>query len=403
MTDRNSSPKPTLPERSMQRLLKLVQEKRASHIHFEPAPGGTRVRVRADGVLLDIGPRLARDLVRAIKYAAGMDPEDTERPQDGILRTRWEDDQVVFDVKTAPCSTGERLTLERMTGQLVEPDLDRLGLGLPQLGALRDAILRQSGLILVAGPTGSGKNTTVYGALSRLAAAGRSVATIEWVWWRSLPGVQHAVVDRDAGYDFASALRAYCASGIDVAYTREMEVDQGVLEAAARAVENGMLVFGAIHTLDAPSTLYRLERMGLERWRILQTVTLVVAQRLLRRLCFFCSIEVRHPPAALERLGLRLDGSSGAAIRGPRGCQACAKTGYNGKVLVAETLTMDDSVKEAFLVSRRSQDVKGVLVKKGVPTLRQAALARVLEGATSVEEALQNTPDDGPDGVLACG
>jgi type IV pilus assembly protein PilB len=262
------------------------------------------------------------------------------------------------------------------------------------MDAYRQAtLLATSGLVILNGPTGSGKNSTSYATLRALAKQGRSLATAEWSEWGELiPGVNHVVVNHEIGVTFASCIRQFRRSDLDAAYIREM-LDFETAEQVIRAVvENNMLVLVCMNVKDSVSTLFRLKNMGIEPWLVSASVTLAQAQRVLRKLCPECKLEAKIPAKVLIEAGCPPDEAENLRAFRPGGCSFCRHSGYRGTLMVAESMPFTASLQESFLSGRSEDELDHLATKLGFERLRRSALNRLREGQTSLDEVLLRTP-----------
>lgn len=372
----------------------------ADWLHVEPDGRKLRIRMRVDGALRIGQPppiKLAGPLLRWFKDRAGLDLDEERLPQMGTFQIQLKDRARHVRVETVPSLGGEKLVLRfdapepwRVRG------LDELDMGEKALADFKAVIARRRGLVLFSGPTNSGKNTSCYAALGALDREALSVSSVEVAARSRLPGIHQSLVNEAIGWTQAAALRAMLRTDVDVAYVREL-MDLETAHLAVRMALKGGLVLSTLHTYDAPSTFLRLIDMGLEPWLALDSVVLVVAQRLLPRLCPACRAPDSPPRAALLDAGLRPAQLADARICQPAGCPECDDTGWKGQVLVTEHLNMLEpttswSISQPVLDRAPPHTVRSSAIAAGMRTLREAALARVLQGETTLSEALIATP-----------
>ncbi|ABX16502.1 type II secretion system protein E [Burkholderia multivorans ATCC 17616] len=369
----------------------------ASDIHIEPFEGGWRIRLRIDGVLHEHGrpPVHLRDaLVTRIKVLARMDIAERRLPQDGRLRialgggTRGD-----YRVSSLPTLFGEKLVLRRL--ETLPPDLTLAALGFDaqQARAMEAAIRAPHGLVLVTGPTGSGKTLSLYCALQMLDRDAHNVCTVEDPAEIQLDGINQVGVAEKAGLTFATALRALLRQDPDVIMVGEIR-DAETADVAIKAAQTGHLVLSTLHTNDAPAAIARLLDIGVAPYNLAAALRLVTAQRLVRRLCIGC-LEPSDAPAAL----LRDAGCDAPALESgwrpfvARGCAACHGIGYRGRIGLHQTMPVSSRLAECIVARASVGELARCAAAEGVRTLRDAALARVRDGTTSVAEALAATPN----------
>jgi general secretion pathway protein E len=365
----------------------------ASDVHLEPREGRVAVRVRVDGVLRDVlAPPLALHpaLVSRIKVMAGLDIAERRLPQDGRIRVRVAGHDVDVRVSCVPTAFGERVVLRLLDRATALRDLETLGLA-PDLVARVERLLGHThGILLVTGPTGSGKTTTLYAALRRLATGERNVLTIEDPVEYQLPGIAQMAVQPRIGLDFAAGLRAILRQDPDVILVGEIR-DHETVEIALQAALTGHLVFSTLHTNDAPAAVTRLLDMRVEPFLIASAVRAVVAQRLVRRLCTSCAVEATPDAAEREALAPAVP----ARVRRPGpGCAACRGTGWRGRVAVAELLPFGDGIRPLVMARADASAIRRQAIRDGLVPLRDDGLAKVRAGVTSVAEVLRVTRED---------
>jgi len=372
----------------------------ATWMHIEPDGQRLRIRMRVDGELRVGQPppvKLAKPLVGWFKERAGLDPSEARLPQLGGFEMTIGGRQRYVRVETIPSMDGEKLVLRfddpepwRIRG------LDELGLGEKALTDLKAAMDKRRGLVLFAGPTNSGKNTTCYAMLGAMDREKLVVASVESAARSPLQGVHQSVVDEKLGWNQAAALRTLMRMDVDVVYTQEL-TDFETTELAIRMAIRGQLVLSTIHTSDAPKAIQRLVHMGFEPWQALDSVAMVVAQRLLPRLCTACKAPADVPRQALLDAGLRPDAPVLPRIYKPVGCDVCDDTGWRGQVLVEEHLNMREpttawSISQLVMAHASPQAVRSAAIAAGMRTMREAALMQVCDGETTLSEALIATP-----------
>ncbi|MBE3574573.1 MAG: type II/IV secretion system protein [Firmicutes bacterium] len=353
-------------------ILSEAVQRRASDVHIEPLERGMRVRLRVDGVLYDMTPpprRLYLGIVSRLKIMAGLDIAEKRLPQDGRIRIRLLGREMDLRVSTLPVMHGESVVLRLLDRDAGLLDLASLGLSVDGEHLFRQTLTLGHGIILVTGPTGSGKTTTLYAALSALNSPGKKIITIEDPVEYELPGINQVPVKPKIGFTFANGLRSIVRQDPDIIMVGEIR-DAETAEIAIQSALTGHLVLSTLHTNDAPSAMTRLLEMGLEPYLVASTVRLVIAQRLVRLLCQAC----KRP------------GGQGFVAAG---CPQCDGIGYWGRTGIYELLPVDEEVRN--LVERRatSQEIRGWAVSHGMRGLLEDGMAKVQVGITSVEEVLR--------------
>jgi general secretion pathway protein E len=373
-------------------LLLEALEARASDVHIEGYASGLRVRYRMDGVLQDVPAppaHLMPAVISRLKIMADLDIAERRAPQDGRIRLRLQDRQVDVRVSTLPTLRGESVVLrllDKERGGRV--GLDGLGMGEDTLAAFVRAVSRPHGIVLATGPTGSGKTTTLYAGVDRIATGREKILTVEDPVEYELPGIPQVPVNEKAGVTFATALRALLRQDPDVMLVGEIR-DEETAEIATHAALTGHLVLSTLHTNDAPGALTRLFDLGVAPYLVASTVEAVLAQRLVRVICDACREPQPVDGRDLEDLGAR-PGEVGVTWRG-RGCDACRSTGYRGRTGIYELLVMDDAIRAELLHNRDVGRLREMAVAAGMRTLRLDGLRRVREGVTTPEEVLRVT------------
>jgi type IV pilus assembly protein PilB len=359
---------------------------RASDIHIEPQENQIRVRYRIDGHLRDVmefPKRLRNEIVARIKVMAELDITERRRPQDGRLRVNYEGAPIDLRVSFLPTIYGEKVVL-RVLGQTKNAvTIDDMGYHPTNLAAVKKMLGRSEGIILVTGPTGSGKTTTLYSFLQRLNQPDRNIITIEDPVELRMGGITQINVNTRAGMTFTSSLRSVLRQDPDVVMVGEMR-DHETVEIAVRAALTGHLVLSTLHTNSAAATLGRLIDMGIERFLLSETVVGIVAQRLVRSLCASCS---EPDPEGGEAIADWLaEVPENANIRRARGCAACGNTGFRGRIAVEEVLFLNGELRRMIRAGESEDDVEGAAVRAGMVRMKDAALQRVLDGKTTLDE-----------------
>jgi type IV pilus assembly protein PilB len=361
-----------------------------SDIHFEPYEKFYRVRYRLDGELMEVAqPPLAikEKVASRIKVISRLDISEKRVPQDGRMKLVLSKNRAIdFRVSTLPTLYGEKLVLRILDSAGVKLGIEALGYEPNQQKLLLEAIKRPYGMILVTGPTGSGKTVSLYTCLNILNEPGINISTAEDPAEIQLAGVNQVNVNEKAGLTFATALRAFLRQDPDIIMVGEIR-DLETADIAVKAAQTGHLVLSTVHTNDAPATLTRLANMGVATFNIASSVILITAQRLGRKLCPHCKKPKDIPPEALLQVGFSeedLDGSWQAF--GPVGCNECRNTGYKGRVGIYEVMPISDEMRQLIMRNGTALDIADQSQKEGVKNLRQSGLLKVKQGVTSLEE-----------------
>jgi len=366
----------------------------ASDIHIEPFEDTLRVRYRIDGILFEqeSPPRRLRDAVTSrIKLMAEMNIAERRLPQDGRIRVSLPGRRVDIRVSTIPTVHGESIVMRLLDRASVFLPLERLGFASETLKRLERLIVRPHGIILVTGPTGSGKTTTLYGALDKINSPDRKIITIEDPVEYQLKGVNQIPVKPKIGLSFATGLRHIVRQDPDVILVGEIR-DLETVDIAIQAALTGHLVFSTLHTNDAPGAIPRLQDMGAEPYLIASVLEAVLAQRLVRRICEGC--RVRHAPSAADIEALGVTAPPGTQLYRGRGCDACRGTGYRGRTGIYELFGITEDVRSLILRRASSREIRRHAVEAGMSTLRQDGWAKACEGVTTIEEILRVTQED---------
>lgn len=364
----------------------------ASDVHVEPYENRFRVRIRMDGELVEVMQiplEMRRACLTRIKIMSRMDIAESRLPQDGRIKLRARGREYDFRVNTMPTLFGEKVVLRLLDKSNLKLDLGALGFEATQLQIFRRGIEAPNGIVLVTGPTGSGKTTTLYSALTELNKVTENLSTVEDPIEYNLDGINQVQTHKDIGLTFASVLRTLLRQDPDVILVGEIR-DYETAEVAIQAALTGHLVLSTLHTNDAPATIVRLMNMGVEPFLVSAAVNMIVAQRLVRVLCRHCKQEVKVSAEQTARLGGALQG---ARLFGPKGCSKCGQKGYKGRMAIYEILEMTPALKEMVLKGATALEIRRQAIEEGMRSLRSSALARVQEGTTSLEEALSTTAE----------
>ncbi len=369
----------------------------ASDIHVEPYEKEFRVRYRIDGVLyVKINPPLKlRDAITSrIKIMAKLDIAEKRLPQDGRIKIKTKHQgrmkELDYRVSVIPTLYGEKIVLRLLDKDNLKLDMTKLGLEADSLRRLEKAILKPYGMILVTGPTGSGKTNTLYSAMSRINTPEINILTAEDPVEFNITGINQVQMKEQIGLNFAAALRSFLRQDPNIILVGEIR-DFETAEIAIKAALTGHLVLSTLHTNDAPSTVNRLMNMGIEPFLVASSVLLIVAQRLIRKICGECKEEYRVPLEALIDIGFSEDEAGGVTIYKGRGCPLCGNTGYKGRVGLFEVLEVTDNIRELILVGASAIEIRRKAVEEGMVSLRASGLEKLKVGLTTIEEVLRET------------
>ncbi len=383
--------------RLVNRLIEQAVAARASDIHVEPEASDVRIRLRIDGVLREAeviatGRHLA--LVSRVKILSGLDVVERRLPQDGRFQTSVEGRAIDIRVSCLPTVHGESLVLRLLDKASAPLDLARLGFTDAVRAKLETVLAEPHGILLVTGPTGSGKTTTLHAALQRLNTGERKLITVEDPVEYQAPGVRQIQVRPQIGLEFATALRSILRHDPDVIMVGEIR-DTETARVAVQAALTGHFVMATLHTNDAAGAVTRLGDMGIEPYLMTSSLKAVLAQRLVRTLCPACREPYREPAPAVRALGLdRLSGEANPRLYRARGCAACGGTGYAGRLCVAELLPLSDAVREAVLARADTTAIERIALAEGMQTMRVDGLLKALAGVTSIADVLRATQGD---------
>jgi len=348
-------------------LMSQAVKTRASDIHIEPQEKSTVVRMRVDGVLRDMVPpakRMQAAVIARIKIVARMDIAERRLPQDGRFKMKVSGRAIDVRVSTIPTIYGEKVVMRILDASAVNHNLDQLGLEPRLLKELKDHLAQPHGIIIVTGPTGSGKSTTLYSALSYLKDPTKNITTVEDPVEYRLAGINQIQVKPEIDLDFARCLRAILRQDPDIILIGEIR-DKETVEIAIKAALTGHLVLSTFHTNDAPSAISRLLYMGIERYLLASALNLVIAQRLVRRICDRCKEPVTLSEEVLKRMGIDSEGAKSSVFYRGRGCPACGGTGYLGRLPIFEFLDIDNEMSEKIVVGAPESQIRAAARAKG--------------------------------------
>ena len=372
-------------------------QKGASDIHIEPYEKEYRIRFRIDGTLYNVmmPPIKFRDAITSrLKIMAKLDIAEKRLPQDGRIKLRLSADggvkEIDFRVSCLPTLFGEKIVMRLLDQDKLMLDMTKLGFEAESLSTFKDAIDRPWGLVLVTGPTGSGKTNTLYSAIAQINTPATNIMTAEDPVEFNITGVNQVQMRENIGLNFAAALRSFLRQDPDVILVGEIR-DFETAEIAIKAALTGHLVLSTLHTNDAPSTINRLMNMGIEPFLVASAVNLIGAQRLVRRVCTNCSEEQSTPSEALEEVGFTAAAAASVVPLRGVGCEKCNDTGYEGRIGLYEVMQVTDDLREMILAGASTLDLRRTAIANGMLTLRDSGLRKIAAGQTSIEEVLKET------------
>ncbi len=368
----------------------------ASDIHFEPYERTFRVRYRVDGVLrkaLGLPIQIKNATVSRLKIMSRLDIAEKRLPQDGRIKLRFGKREMDFRVSVLPTLFGEKVVLRLLDKSALQLDMTKLGFEEVALRQFQEAVHKPVGMVLVTGPTGSGKTTTLYSAISELNKEGDNITTAEDPVEFNFMGINQVQMHEEIGLTFASALRSFLRQDPDIIMVGEIR-DFETAQIAIQSALTGHLVMSTLHTNDAPGTITRLVDMGIEPFLITSSVLLILAQRLARKICSECKEPIEVNPKLLLGLGVPREEIDGFTTYKGKGCSICSNTGYKGRIGLYEVMPLWDDLKELVLSRASSLDIKKGAIRLGMKSLRRAGIEKIAEGMTTIEEVLRTTMDD---------
>jgi type IV pilus assembly protein PilB len=363
---------------------------RASDIHLEPFEKGMRLRYRVDGVLLDATPppkQMQLALASRFKIMSSLDIAERRLPQDGRMRVKVSGKDFDLRVSVLPTVHGEKIVLRVLDKTNLSASIDKLGLDPETFQQFKFAIDAPHGLILVTGPTGSGKTTTLYSALNELNNPIYNIVTVEDPVEFQIPGINQVPTKKDIGLTFANALRSILRQDPDIIMIGEIR-DTETAEIAIEAALTGHQVLSTMHCNDAPGAIARLDDMGIAPFLISSSVILSCAQRLMRRICSHCKEPVTYPAKMFEDLGIDPATFSGVKLYRGRGCDRCKNSGYAGRMAIIEAMTITDQIRKLIIARANTRELAKVAISQGMHTLRMVGLDRARDGASTLEQVL---------------
>lgn len=373
----------------------LVQaiKDRASDIHIEPFEKSLRLRYRIDGALSDATPppkSMQMPLMSRIKIMSNLNIAERRLPQDGRMRMKVAGKDIDLRVSFLPTVHGEKCVLRVLDKSNLSASIEKLGMDAETFRRFKSAIDAPHGLILVTGPTGSGKTTTLYSALNELNNPDYNIVTVEDPVEFQIPGINQVPVNKDIGLTFAGALRSILRQDPDICMIGEIR-DGETAEIAVEAALTGHQVLSTMHCNDAAGAIARLDDMGIAPFLISSSVILTCAQRLVRRICNLCKEPVNYPPKMFQDLDIDPNFFQGATIYKGRGCDRCKGSGYAGRAAIIEVMTVSDEIRKMIIERKSAMEIGKMAIKQGMKTLRDVALDKVREGVTTLEQVLVST------------
>ncbi|MBT7351943.1 MAG: type II/IV secretion system protein, partial [Phycisphaerae bacterium] len=373
-------------------LLQAIKDK-ASDIHFEPFEEEFKMRYRIDGVLYEMVPppaHLALPIVSRIKVMADLDIAERRLPQDGRIELTVAGNPIDLRISVLPTMYGESVVMRVLDRSNVELEIDRVGLRDDELKIMNELIRKPNGVVLITGPTGSGKTTTLYAALSSLNEPTEKILTAEDPVEYDIDGLVQCQVNTDQDLTFARLLRSFLRQDPDTILVGEIR-DLETAQIAIQAALTGHLVFSTLHTNDAPSTVLRMIDLGVESFLITATVEAIVAQRLVRRICLKCKEEYTPSDTELMEVELRPADVVGRTFFRGVGCEACNGSGYKGRLALFEILVMDDGIREMIMTQASTALLRTEARRRGMRTLRESGMLSIYDGRTTIDEVLRET------------
>jgi type IV pilus assembly protein PilB len=371
--------------------------KKASDIHVEPYEKSFRIRYRMDGVLYEMMKppmKMKNALISRIKIMSKLDIAERRLPQDGRIKLKLgKGEEMDYRVSVLPTLFGEKVVLRLLDKATLQLDMTKLGFEEKPLKDFQEAIHKPFGMVLVTGPTGSGKTTTLYSAISELNKTTENISTAEDPVEFNLSGINQVQIHEEIGLTFANALRSFLRQDPDIILVGEVR-DFETAEIAIKAALTGHLVLSTLHTNDAPSTVNRLLNMGVEPFLVASSVNLILAQRLVRKICTGCKEPVEISDQALIDLGLNPAEYKGITFYKGKGCSKCTNTGFKGRLALYEVMPVGESLKELILQGASALDIKREAIRQGMKTLRLSGITKFKDGITTIEEVLRATVGD---------
>lgn len=369
-------------------------DKGSSDIHIEPYEKSFRVRFRVDGSLYEVMRppiKMKNAMTSRIKIMSKLDIAERRLPQDGRIKLKLgKGKEMDYRVSVLPTLFGEKIVLRLLDKANLQLDMTKLGFQENQITHFQEAIYKPYGMVLVTGPTGSGKTTTLYSALTALNKVTENISTAEDPVEFNFEGINQVQMHEEIGLTFATALRSFLRQDPDIILVGEIR-DFETAEIAIKAALTGHLVLSTLHTNDAPSTINRLLNMGIEPFLVSSSVNLILAQRLARKICSKCKEPAEVPAEKLAKLGTLTKECANVTLYKGKGCEACNNTGYKGRIAFYEVMPMSEQVRELVLQGASATEIKRTAMSVGMQTLRQSGISKMLQGITTLEEVLRTT------------
>jgi type IV pilus assembly protein PilB len=365
-----------------------------SDIHVEPYEKSFRVRYRLDGVLrnaMSLPLKIRNAMISRIKIMSKLDIAERRLPQDGRIKLKLgKKKDMDFRVSVLPCLFGEKVVMRLLDKSNLQLDMTKLGFEEKAMADFQTALHKPYGMVLVTGPTGSGKTTTLYSALHQLNQVSENIMTAEDPVEFNLAGINQVQMHDEIGLNFAAALRSFLRQDPDIIMVGEIR-DYETAEIGVKAALTGHLVLSTLHTNDAPSTVNRLLNMGIEPFLVASSVILILAQRLIRKICANCKEEVGYNPQALIEIGFPPDKAETVKLFRGRGCPTCSNTGYKGRLALYEVMPISERIKDLVLQGATATELKQAAVEDGMFSLRMSGLRKIEDGMTTIEEVVRVT------------
>ena len=371
-------------------MLKRAVKSRASDIHIEPQANSMIIRMRIDGALRKTAApseEIQAAVVVRIKVLSNMNIAERRLPQDGRFKVKVKDREIDIRVATIPAKYGEKVVMRILDPTAVKLDINQLGFESKLLEEFKSALSQPHGIIIVTGPTGSGKSTTLYSALNYLKNPKKNITTVEDPIEYTLPEINQIQVKPEIGLNFASSLRAILRQDPDIILIGEIR-DKETVDIAIQASLTGHLVLSTFHTNDAPGTITRLIYMGAEPYLLSSSLNLIIAQRLIRKICEHCKEQIELPEKALKQLKITPEQTKNAVFYQGRGCKTCEGTGYLGRLPIFEFLPLDDDIRRQLLAGIDESQIRALAREKGYCGLFENGISKILQGLTTAEEVL---------------